>query len=62
MSSSVGYRFDDHAIACVIVNRNSNEKKVFKAGDNIGIDVTTPALLATLREMLMLGVERWSAR
>ena len=52
----------DRTIAYDIVNRDSNEKQVFKAGDNIMIDVTTPALNITLREMPMLGLERWSAR
>ena len=33
----------NRTIACVIVNRDSNEKQVFKAGDNIVIDVTTTA-------------------
>ena len=35
MSSSVGYQNDERTIACVIVNRDSNEKQAFKAGDNI---------------------------
>ena len=52
----------NHTIACVIVNRDSNEKQVFKAGDNIVIDVTTPALNTSQREMPMLGIERRSAR
>ena len=62
MSSSVGYRNDERIIACVIVNRDSNEKQVFKAGDNIVIDVTMPALYTSQREMPMLGVERKSVR
>ena len=62
VSSSVGYRFDDRTIACVIVNRDSNEKQSFKAGDNIVIDVTAPVLNTLQREMPMLGIERWSAR
>ena len=45
-----------------IVNRDSNEKEVFKAGDNIVIDVTTPALNTSQREMPMLGIECRSAR
>ena len=62
MSSSVGYRSTDHTIASVIVNRDSNEKQVFKAGDNNVIDVTSPALNTSQREMPMLGIERQSAR
>jgi len=62
VSSSVGYRFDDRTIACVIVNRDSNEKQVLKAGDNTVIDVTTPALKTSQREMPMLGIECRSAR
>ena len=58
MSSYVGYRHDERIIACVIVNRDSNEKQIFKAADNNGIDVTTSALRTTLREIPMLGVER----
>ena len=49
-------------IAYDIVNRDSNEKQVFKAGDNIVIDVTSPALNTSQREMPMLGIERRSAR
>ena len=44
ISSYVGYRNDECTIACAIVNRDSNEKQVFKAGDNNAIDVLTPAL------------------
>ena len=62
MSSSVGYQFDDRTIVCVIVNRDSYEKQGFKAGDNIVIDVTTPALNTSQKEMPMLGIERQSAR
>ena len=62
MSSYVGYRNDERTIACVIVNYDSNEKQVFEAGDNIVIDVTSPALHTTLREIPMLGLERRSAR
>jgi len=62
MSSSVGYRNGERTIACVIVNRDSNEKQVIEAGDNIVIDITTPVLYTTLRVMPMLGVERWPAR
>ena len=57
-----GYQNDERTITCVIVNRDSNEKQVFKAGDNIVIDVTTPALKTSQRVMPMLGVERQSAR
>ena len=52
----------NRTIASVIVNRDSNEKRIFKAGDNIVIDVTTPALNTTQREMPMLEIERRSAR
>ena len=54
----------NRTIAYDIVNRDSNEKQVFKAGDNIVIviDVTTPALNTSQREMPMLGIERRSAR
>ena len=52
----------NRTIAYDIVNRDSNEKQVFKAGDNIVIDVTTPALNTSQREMPMLGIERQSAR
>ena len=48
-------------IAYNIVNRDSNEKQVFKAGDNNVIDVTSPALNTSQREMPMLGIERRSA-
>ena len=52
----------NRTIACVSLNRDSNEKQVFKAGDNIVIDVITPALNTSQREMTMLGIERRSAR
>jgi len=52
----------NRTIAYNIVNRDSNEKRVWKVPDNIVIDVTTPALNITLREMPMLGIERPSAR
>ena len=38
-------------IAYNIMNCDSNEKQVFKAGDNNVIDVTSPALNTTQREM-----------
>ena len=62
MSSSIGYQNDKCIIAYIIVDCDSNEKRIFKAGDNNVIDVTTPALIITLREMPMLGVEHRSAR
>jgi len=62
VSSSVVYRFDDRTIACAIVNRDSNEKQGFKAGDNIVIDMTPPSLNTSQREIPMLGVVRRSAR
>jgi len=49
-------------IAYDIVNRDSNEKQVFKVGGNIVIDMTSPALNSSQREMPMLGIERRSAR
>ena len=49
-------------IAYDIVNRDSNEKRVLKVPDNIVIDVTTPTLNTSQREIPMLGIERWSAR
>ena len=49
-------------IAYDIVNRDSNEKQVFKAPDNNVIDGTTPALNTSQREVPMLGIERQSAR
>ena len=52
----------NRTIACVIMNHDSNEKQVFKAGDNNVIDVTTPTLNTSQREMPMLGIERRSAR
>ena len=52
----------NRTIACVIVNRDSNEMQVFKAGDNNVIDVTSPALNTSERKMPMLGIERRSAR
>ena len=52
----------NRTIACVIVNRDSNEKRVFKAGDNNVIDVTTPALNTSQREVPMLGIKHRSAR
>ena len=52
----------NRTIAYDIVNRDSNEKHVFKAGDNIVIDVITPALDTSQREMPMLGIERCTAR
>ena len=61
-SSYVGYQNDERTIACVIVNHDSNEKQVFKAGDNIVMDVTLLALHTTLRMMPMLGVERRANR
>ena len=52
----------NRTIAYDIVNRDSNEKQVFKAGDNIMIDVTSPALNTSQREMPMLVIKRRSAR
>ena len=52
----------NRTIAYHIVNRDSNEKQVFKAGDNNVLDVTSPALNTTQREMPMLGIKRRSAR
>ena len=52
----------NHTIAYDIVNRDSNEKQVFKVPDNNVIDVTSPALNTSQREMPMLGIERRSAR
>ena len=52
----------NRTIAYDIVNRDSNEKQVFEAGDNNVIDVTTPALNTSQREMPMPGIERRSAR
>ena len=52
----------NRTIAYDIVNRDSNEKRVLKVPDNIVIDVTTPALNTSQREMPMLGIERRSAR
>ena len=49
-------------IAYDIVNRNSNEKQVFKVPDNNVIDVTSPALDTSQREMPILGIKRRSAR
>ena len=55
-------QIQNRTIAYDIVNRDSNEKQVSKAGDNIVIDVTSPALNTYQREMPMLGIERRSAR
>ena len=52
----------NRTIAYDIVNHDSNEKQVFKAGDNNVIDVTLPTLNTSQIEMPMLGIERWSAR
>ena len=52
----------NRTIAYDIVNHDSNEKQVFIAGNNSVIDVTTPALNTSQREMPMLGIERRSAR
>ena len=52
----------NRTIAYDIVNRDSNEKQVFKAGDNSVIDVTSPTLDISQREMPMLGIKRRSAR
>ena len=62
MSSYIGYLNDEHTIACVIVNYDLNEKRILKVPDNNVIDVTTPALNTSQREMPMLGIERRSAR
>ena len=43
-------------IAYDIVNRDSNEKRVFKAGDNNVIDVTTPALITSQK-----GCQCWGS-
>ena len=48
----------NRTIAYDIVNRDSNEKQVFKAGDNIVIDMTSPALNTSQREMPMMGIKR----
>ena len=52
----------NRTIAYDIVNRDSNEKRILKVPDNNVMDVVTPALNTTQREMPMLGIERWSAR
>jgi len=52
----------NRTIAYDIVNRDSYEKQVFKAGDNIVIDVTSPALNTSQREIPMLGIKRRSAQ
>ena len=52
----------NRTIAYDIVNRDSNEKQVFKVPDNNVIDVTSPALNTSQRKMPMLGIERRSAR
>ena len=44
----------NRTIAYDIVNRDSNEKQVFKVPDNNVIDVTSPALNTSQREMPML--------
>ena len=49
-------------IAYDIVNRDLNEKRVLKVPDNNLIDVNSPALNTSQREMPMLGIERRSAR
>ena len=49
-------------IAYDIVNRDLNEKQVFKVPYNNVKDVTSPALDTSQREMPMLGIKRWSAR
>ena len=61
-SSYVGYRNDERIIVCAIVDRDSNEKEDWKvlANNNV-MDVLTPTL-HKLKEMQMLGFERWSAR
>ena len=51
----------NRTIAYDIVNRDLNEKRVLKVPDNNVIDVTTPALNTSQREMPMLGIERRSA-
>ena len=45
-----------------ILNRDSNEKQVFKVPDNNVKDETSPALNISQRELPMLGIERRSAR
>jgi len=52
----------NHTIAYDIVKCDTNKKQVFKAGDNNVMDMTTPALNTSQREMPMLGIERRSAR
>ena len=52
----------NRTIAYDIVNRDSNEKQVFKVPANNVKDVTTSALNTSQREMPMLGIERRSAR
>jgi len=43
MSSSIGYRNDERIIAYIVMECDSNEKQIFKAGDNSVIDIATPA-------------------
>ena len=52
----------NRTIAYDILNRDANEKRVSKVPDNIVIDVTTPTLNTSQREMPMMGIERRSAR
>ena len=61
MSSYVGYLCNKRIIAYVIVERNSNEKQTTKAVDNNAMDIIMPAENTTVKEVPMLGVERWSA-
>ena len=61
-SSYVGYRHDERIIACVFVNRDSNEKQVLKVLDNNNVMGVLMPALHKLKEMPMLGFERLSAR
>jgi len=61
--SYVVYRHDERITACVIVNRDSNEKQDDESSwRNNVIDVLTPALHTTPRVMTMLRLESRSAR
>jgi len=57
VNSYVGYLCNERVIACIIVERDPNENQETKAADNNVIDIITPALNATLREVPMLGLE-----
>ena len=62
MSSYVGYQYDERTIACVIVDRDLNEKQDSEAAHNNVIDVCNLHFDTPLREVPKLGLVHRSSR